>query len=101
VELVSNAKVQSDEILYQTAEDGKIIFIFFSYLFVYAVPDKPSQADVDAKIVVSSDDQILTSTQYPISIDQSLFSNENGNLISYLVYVRQGEDQSLFAIKVF
>jgi len=101
VEVVSNTKVRSDEILYQTAEDGKIICIFFSYLFVYAVPDKPSQADVDAKIIVSNDDQNLTSTQYPISIDQSLFSNENGNLINYLVYVRQGEKQSLFAIKIF
>jgi hypothetical protein len=101
VELVSNTKVRSDDILSETTVDGKIICIFFSYLFVYAVPDKPSQADVDAKIIVSSDDQILTSTQYPISIDQSLFSNENGNLINYLVYVRQGEEQFLFAIKVF
>jgi hypothetical protein len=61
-------------------------------LFVYAVPEKPSHVDVETKIIVSNDDRNLTLRQYPISIDKSLFSDENGDLTKYLVYVRQGEE---------
>jgi hypothetical protein len=51
-----------------------------------------SHADVKTKIIVSSDDRNLTLTQYPITIDKSLFSDENGDLTKYVVYARQGEE---------
>jgi hypothetical protein len=54
--------------------------------------DMDSHADVKTKIIVSSDDRNLTLTQYPITIDKSLFSDENGDLTKYLVYARQGEE---------
>jgi hypothetical protein len=59
---------------------------------VYVVPEKPSPDDVKKKIIVSSDDRNLILGQYPISIDESLFSDENGGLVKYEVYARQGEE---------
>jgi hypothetical protein len=70
-------------------------------LFVYVVPEKPSHADVETKIILPSDDRNLTLTQYPITIDKSLFSDENGDLTKYLVYARQGEESFLFDTKIF
>lgn len=66
-------------------------FIEILFLLVFEVPDKPSKTDVEKKIIVSDNNPNLTATQYPISIDTSWFSNNNGILLKCLVYVRQGE----------
>lgn len=55
------------------------------------VPEKPNSTDIDRKIIILGDDQHVSSSQYPLHFDPTLFSDENGNILKYQVYVRQGK----------
>ncbi|CAF4878302.1 unnamed protein product [Rotaria sp. Silwood1] len=79
IRLNSNYQVLSDQISVKTLEEA---------------PLKPTDYEIQTKIVLQDNDDASTTEQHVIEIDRSLFSNDYGIVLRYLIYVRQ--DQSNF-----
>lgn len=54
-----------------------------------SAPARPSDKDVDNKILVNTTSRNTEPTRYIIDIDNSLFSDNFGPLEKYVIYVRQ------------
>ncbi|CAF4438373.1 unnamed protein product [Rotaria sp. Silwood2] len=77
IRLNSNYQILSDLIFVKTLQEA---------------PPRPTDYEIQTKVVPQDNDDASTAEQYVIEIDRSLFSNDYGIVLRYLIYIRQ--DQS-------
>ncbi|CAF0884129.1 unnamed protein product [Rotaria sordida] len=64
----------------------------FTFYFVFTAPPRPTDYEIQTKIIPKDNDDESTTEQYVIEIDLSLFSNEYGIVSDYVIYVRQDQN---------